>query len=55
MDNSPNTVYEAMAFSKAVIASNRSGIPELVMNNKTGILVDPMNVAELTRGNRVYD
>ena len=38
-----------MAFSKAVIASNRSGIPELVMNNKTGILVDPMNVAELTK------
>ena len=28
VDNSPNTVYEAMAFSKAVIASNRSGIPE---------------------------
>ena len=49
VDNSPNTVYEAMAFSKAVIASNRSGIPELVMNNKTGILVDPMNVAELTK------
>lgn len=49
VDNSPNTVYEAMAFGKAVIASNRSGIPELVKNNKTGILVDPMNVAELTR------
>ena len=42
-------LYEAMAFSKAVIASNRSGIPELVMNNKTGILVDPMNIAELTK------
>ena len=49
VDNSPNTVYEAMAFSKAVIASNRSGIPELVEHHKTGILVDPMNVEELTR------
>ena len=49
VDNSPNTVYEAMAFGKAVIASNRSGIPELVEHHKTGILVDPMNVEELTR------
>jgi glycosyltransferase involved in cell wall biosynthesis len=49
VDNSPNTIYEAMAFGKAVIASNRSGIPELVENNKTGILVDPMNINELRK------
>ena len=49
VDNSPNTIYEAMAFGKAVIASNRSGIPELVKNNKTGILVDPMNIDELKK------
>ena len=49
VDNSPNTIYEAMAFGKAVIASNRSGIPELVENYKTGILVDPMNIDELKK------
>ena len=49
VDNSPNTIYEAMAFGKAVIASNRSGIPELVENKKTGILVDPMNINEIKK------
>ncbi len=40
-DNSPNTVYEAMAAAKPVIASRVGGIPELVVDHETGILVDP--------------
>ncbi len=49
VDNSPNTIYEAMAYGKAVIGANRSGIPELVQENKTGVLVDPMNTDQLRR------
>ncbi len=37
-DNSPNTVYEAMAAGKAVVASNVGGIPELVVDWETGHL-----------------
>lgn len=34
---------EAMACEKPVIASNVGGIPDLVINNKTGILIEPAN------------
>ena len=37
-DNSPNTVYEAMANGKVVIASDVGGIPELINNKKNGFL-----------------
>ena len=46
-DNSPNTVYEAMAAGKAVVASRVGGIPELVKDGETGILVDPGNSKHL--------
>lgn len=46
-DNSPNTVYEAMAAAKAVVASRVGGIPELVEDGETGILVDPGNGRKL--------
>jgi glycosyltransferase involved in cell wall biosynthesis len=48
-DNSPNTVYEAMAAGKAVVASRVGGIPELVVNGVTGFLVDPGNSNELAQ------
>lgn len=38
---------EAMACKKPVIASNTGGIPEIVINNKTGILVEPGNAEEI--------
>jgi spore coat protein SA len=48
-DPSPNTCYESSAMEIPIIASNRGGIPEIVENGKTGVLVnDPENSDELT-------
>jgi glycosyltransferase involved in cell wall biosynthesis len=39
-ENCPMSVLEAMAYGKPVIASRIGGIPELVEENKTGLLFD---------------
>lgn len=39
----PNVILEAMSLGKPVIASRLAGIPEQVINNVTGILVEPKN------------
>lgn len=44
----PLVVLEAMFLKKAVIATNVGGIPEVVVNEKTGLLVAPNNFEELT-------
>jgi glycosyltransferase involved in cell wall biosynthesis len=41
LDNSPNSVAEAMASGLPVIASNVGGIPSLVQHDVTGLLVAP--------------
>jgi len=43
----PNTAMEAMCAGKAVIASNVGGIPEIIENNVTGLLVTPGSSYEL--------
>ncbi|MCJ7770413.1 glycosyltransferase family 4 protein, partial [Candidatus Bathyarchaeota archaeon] len=43
----PMTILEAYACSKPVIASNVNSIPDLVRNNRTGLLVTSSQVGEL--------
>ena len=37
-----------MILGKAIVASNVGGIPELIINNFTGILVEPGNIKEFS-------
>ena len=46
-DNSPNTIYEAMACGTTVVASCVGGVPELVDDGVTGLLVPPGDSAAL--------
>jgi glycosyltransferase involved in cell wall biosynthesis len=48
MDNSPNSVQEAMLIGMPVVATYAGGIPSLLENNKEGLLVqdgDPYALA----------
>ncbi len=48
MDASPSVCYEASAMSLPIIASKRGGIPEIVKDKETGLLVnDPEDIDEL--------
>lgn len=46
-ENCPMVVLEAMAYGKPVIGANIGGIPELVINGKTGLLYPAGNAALL--------
>ena len=41
MDNLPTVIMEAMATGLPVVSTNISGIPEMVIENETGFLVEP--------------
>lgn len=43
-----NTIIEAMALNKPIIASKVSGPDEIVLDGETGFLVEPGNVEQLT-------
>lgn len=43
----PNTILEAMASETPIISTSVGGIPELIINNKTGILIKPKNKIEI--------
>lgn len=47
-DGIPNVIAEAMAMELPVVATDISGIPELVLHSETGLLVPQKNVEELT-------
>lgn len=48
-ENYPFSVIESMLFSKAVIGASIGGIPELVIDNKTGLLFTPGDHVELRK------
>ena len=49
IDGLPTVVLEAMALGTPVVATSVSGLPEVVRDGLTGILIDPGDVAALTR------
>ncbi|MCX7918583.1 MAG: glycosyltransferase family 4 protein [bacterium] len=46
-DPLPTVLFEAMLYWKPVVASNVGGVPEIVVDNETGILVPPNDVEAL--------
>lgn len=46
-ENFPNIILEAGLHRSVVIASNTGGIPEIIRNNYTGVLVPPGNIKVL--------
>ncbi|MEX2739473.1 MAG: glycosyltransferase family 4 protein [Candidatus Wukongarchaeota archaeon] len=46
-EGAPTTILEAMASTTPVVASSVGGIPELIQNEKTGMMVPPSNVVSL--------
>ena len=49
MESLPTTVKEAFYLNVPVIGTDVGGIPELIKNNETGILVPPENPAKLAQ------
>ncbi len=47
-DNAPFSVMESFAAGKAVVGSNRGGIPEMIGSNERGLVFEAGNVAELS-------
>lgn len=47
MDNLPTVITEAMAASRAVVSTRLAGVPEQVIDGKTGYLVEPGDVPSL--------
>jgi starch synthase len=50
IDQAPNVVLEAMAHGVPVVTSRINGIPEMVEDGVSGVLVDPADGAQVLRG-----
>lgn len=49
VDNTPISVMEAMALGLAVVSTNVGGMPYLIADNETGILVESNNIDDMVR------
>src|SRR5438067_4106654 len=49
MDNLPTVIMEAMATGLPVVSTNIAGVPEMVVQNETGFLVQPADPIALAR------
>ncbi|MDD2797092.1 MAG: glycosyltransferase family 4 protein [Bacteroidales bacterium] len=50
----PISILEAMSYGKAIIASNVGGIPEIVIPNNNGILIEPGNLSQIEQAIDFY-
>lgn len=50
MDNLPTVIMEAMATGLPIVSTNLGGIPEMVVENETGFLVQPGDVESMADG-----
>ncbi len=46
----PNVLLESMSMGVPVVSSNLGGVPEIVINGKTGFMVEPGNSDQLADG-----
>lgn len=49
-EGTPRVVLEALCRGRAVVGARAGGIPDVVWDDETGILVDPMDPAEIADG-----
>jgi len=49
MDNLPTVIMEAMATGLPVVSTTVGGIPEMIVDNETGLLVPPADPEALSR------
>ena len=50
LESMPRSLLEAMSFGLPAVATNVFGIPELIDDERTGLLVEPSSVQSATRG-----